>query len=64
MKKQKNTVNEIALERFPDGTLINWGRNWHGSTVNGRPIAGEGGAVFYTGEAAEVMNLLLKHSGV
>ena len=44
------------LQRLPDGTFMDWGRN---ATVNG--IRGEGGAVCYRGEAAEVMRVLLKH---
>jgi hypothetical protein len=44
------------LQRLPDGTFLDWGRN---ATVNG--VRGEGGAVWYRGEAAEVMRVLLKH---
>lgn len=51
----------IALQRFNDGTFINWGRHWRGLNINGRPVYGEGAAVFYTGEAAEVISLIIKH---
>ena len=44
------------LQRQPGGGLIDWGRH---ATVKGK--RGEGGALYYTGEAAEVMQILLKH---
>lgn len=44
------------LQRQPDGSFVDWGRN---ATVAG--VRGEGGAVWYRGEAAEVMHLVLKH---
>lgn len=42
----------------PDGSLVDWGRN---ATVNG--VRGYGGARWYSGEAAEVMKLVLKYMG-
>jgi len=50
-------MSEIMLQRFPDGTFIDWGRN---ATVNGK--RGTGGAVHYSGEAAKVMELVLKYT--
>ncbi len=50
-------MTEIALHRQPDGTLIDWGRNWR---IFGRQ--GVGGARWYSGEALELMNLVLKHT--
>ena len=47
------------LQRQPSGGLIDWGRE---ATVKGK--RGEGGARYYTGEAAEVMQILLKHWGM
>jgi hypothetical protein len=47
------------LQRQPDGNFIDWGRH---ATVNG--VRGHGGARYYTGEAARVLALVLKHSGV
>lgn len=47
----------IYLQRLPDGTLFDWGR--HGKGVH----RGIGGARVYTGEAARVMTLVVKHSG-
>jgi hypothetical protein len=44
------------LQLLPDGEFIDWGRN---VTVNG--VRGYGGARHYSGEAAEVMELVLKH---
>lgn len=45
------------LHRLPDGSFMDWGRN---ATVNG--VRGEGGAVVYRGEAAEVMRLVLRYT--
>ncbi len=45
------------LQRLPDGSFIDWGRN---GTVNG--VRGEGEAVVYSGEAAKVMELGLKYT--
>ncbi len=50
--------NTIYLQAFPDGTLINWGRNWRSHGVDGF-----GPAYWYKGEAAEVMRLVLKYMG-
>lgn len=47
----------IYLERQPDGSLMDWGR--HGPEGK----RGYGGAVRYTGEAAEVMELVVKAMG-
>ena len=44
------------LIRQNDGSYIDWGRN---ASVNG--VRGEGPARHYTGEAARVMDLILKH---
>ncbi len=46
----------IFLQRQPDGTFIDWGRS---VTVKGE--RGEGPARWYSGEAARVMALVLKH---
>jgi hypothetical protein len=43
----------IQLERLPNGDFVNWGR--HGPN-------GAGGAVYYRGEAARVLELVIKHS--
>ena len=48
----------ITLERLPDGSFINWGRHWR--TYG---IEGAGPAYHYSGEAAEVLKLVLKYSG-
>jgi hypothetical protein len=48
---------EINLETLPGGDLIDWGRHWR---LFGK--RGEGPALYYTGEAAEVLRLVLKHS--
>ena len=47
----------VFLQRQPDGTLIDWGRH---ATVSG--VRGEGPARWFTGEAAEVMALVLRHT--
>lgn len=54
----EHMTQEIMLQRMPDGSLIDWGRH---VTVNGK--RGHGGARVYMGEAAEVMKLVIKHSG-
>lgn len=46
----------IFLQRQHDGSFIDWGR--HG-TVKGE--RGEGPARWYSGEAARVMELVVKH---
>ena len=43
----------IWLQRYPDGTFIDWGRHGPGKV---------GPAVWYRGEAAEVMALVLRYS--
>jgi hypothetical protein len=48
----------IYLQVFPDGTLMDWGRH---TVINGQRC-GYGAAVHYSGEAAEVMRLVLKYS--
>ena len=47
------------LQRQPCGGLIDWGRE---ATVKGQ--RGEGGAVYYTGEDANIMQLVLKYWGM
>ena len=47
----------VFLQRQPDGTLVDWGRH---ATVGG--IRGEGPARWFTGEAARVMALVLRHT--
>lgn len=42
----------IQLERLPNGDFINWGR--HGPNH-------EGPALYYSGEAAKVLALVIKH---
>ena len=49
------------LQRFNDGTFIDWGRHWRGMSVDGKRLDGDGAARYYAGEAAEVMELILKH---
>lgn len=49
--------NVRYLQRLADGTFIDWGRH---VTVNGK--RGTGGAVWYHGEAAKVMALVLKYT--
>ena len=51
------------LHRLPNGDFIDYGRHWRGMTVNGVPVSGEGPALHYSGEAAEVMRLVLQHMG-
>ena len=48
----------VFLQRRPDGSFVDWGRH---ATVGG--VRGEGGARLFAGEAAEVMALVLKHTG-
>jgi hypothetical protein len=48
---------KIPLQRFPDGTFIDWGR--HTLTPEGERSSGPARA--YVGEAAEVMALVIKH---
>lgn len=50
-------MRRIHLEPQPDGSFINWGRHWRS-----RGIPGEGPARWYTGEAAEVLRLVLQHT--
>lgn len=45
------------LMRQPNGEFIDWGRH---ATVNG--VRGVGAAVYYRGEAAKVMALVLKYT--
>ena len=45
------------LHKQGDGSFVDWGR--HTGTINGHK--GEGPAVWYRGEAAEVIELLLKY---
>ena len=45
-----------SLERLPDGNFIDWGRHWRSFGKQG-----EGAAKYYSGEAAEVLELLLKY---
>ena len=47
----------VFLQRWPDGTFVDWGRH---ATVRG--VRGQGPARWYKGEAAEVMALVLKHA--
>ena len=47
------------LQRQPCGGLIDWGRE---ATVKGQ--RGEGGARYYTGEAANIMQVVLKYWGM
>lgn len=53
----------IAFERLPDGSFIDWGRHWRLFRVNGKPIKNDrmGGAVVYSGESAKVIELIIKH---
>lgn len=55
--RSKQPTRTIMLQRQPDGTFVDWGRN---VTVNGQ--RGEGMARWYCGEAARVMALVVKHS--
>lgn len=48
----------IRLHRQSDGSFINWGRN---ATINGH--RGEGGALWYRGEDAKIMQLVIKYMG-
>lgn len=48
----------VFLQRWPDGSFVDWGRH---ATVGG--VRGEGGARLFVGEAAKVMALVLKHTG-
>lgn len=50
-------MTEHRLIPQPDGSFIDWGRN---ATING--VRGEGPAKHYSGEAAEVMRLVLQYS--
>lgn len=49
---------EHHLHRLKDGSIIDYGRNW---LLFGK--RGDGPARHYEGEAAEVMELLVKYSG-
>lgn len=46
----------IQLQRLADGSFIERGRN---ASING--VRGDGGARHYSGEAARVLALVLKH---
>lgn len=47
----------IAMQRLPNGDLINWGRH---TRLPGLRFYGP--AEYYTGEAAAIMRLVLKYS--
>ena len=47
----------ITLERLPDGSFMYWGRHWRNYGIEGA-----GPAYHYSGEAAEVLELVLKYS--
>jgi len=58
LKQQKGMgMPTINLQRFPDGSLIDWGRNWRNYGMEGY-----GSAKYYSGEAAKVLELVLKYS--
>lgn len=56
-KGQPVLTRRIFLQRQSDGSFIDWGRS---VSVGG--VRGEGGAVWYQGEDAKVMALVIKHS--
>lgn len=45
------------LQRMDDGSYIDWGRNWR---LFGKQ--GEGSAKYYSGEAAKVIDMVLKYT--
>jgi hypothetical protein len=47
----------VFLQRQPSGSFVDWGRH---ASVNS--VRGEGPALWYTGEAAEVLALVLKYT--
>lgn len=50
-------TRRIFLQRQSDGSFVDWGRH---ATVLG--VRGQGPALWFRGEAAEVLALVLKHS--